>query len=104
VPVKSFVCFRNELFIKAFRAYSRLVAAHEKDCFSLWVEGKGDTPSAISHIEPHLFHVGVAGAFKRVDPGSAELWSKFFEKFSMSEELVLHVLRQGVKLRVEIFM
>ena len=94
----------NQLAIKPFLAASRFVAANQKDGLPVRIEGESHSPSAIRSVKPELLHICVSGAVKGIGARPAQLRAKLLKQPGVSQQFVLHALRQAFKFALKFFM
>ena len=90
MPAVTFIGLGDQPLVKPLLAAASLVAAGEQDCSPLGVESKSDAPLTICRLEAKLLHVGVVGAFQRVDMRPARCRAEFFDEDELGEAFILH--------------
>jgi hypothetical protein len=95
--------FRDQTLVKPLLAHAGLAAGNEQDGNALRIEREGDAPFVVHRLEPQLLHVGVVGAIQRIDMRAAGGRTEQLDKFRFGIELFLHLKRQLVELRFELF-
>src|SRR4051812_25182745 len=74
----------------------------EQDSPAPRVKSERYSPHPAGSIETQLFHVGIPGPVQGIGARPTETRSHRFEKRGVREQLVLHVLRQRIELRLEL--
>jgi hypothetical protein len=76
VPVEPSICQLDQCLIEPSLAHTRFATADQQDRFATWIKRKRDSLDAAICTAAQLFHIGVAGAIKRINVGPAQLRSK----------------------------
>lgn len=100
--VKSIVGLNDELFVKSFLAYSRLVTRHEEHCLTFGIEGESHSPFSVCRRETQLFHIRVARTVERVHARPAKLWTELLKQAGESKNFFPDLFGQGIELRLKL--
>jgi len=64
--IEPFIRLADQVLVELFLADAALVAADQKDGFTLRIKGKGHPPFAVRRTEAKLLHVGVFRVVQRI--------------------------------------
>src|SRR5579872_805030 len=82
-------------------AAAGFVAGDRHDRLLPRVEGKRRPPFAVGSAKTKFLHIGVCGAFERIDARTLGLRSELPDHLKLSQQLVLYLFAERVELRIE---
>ena len=85
--IVSFVRQIDQTLVEELLAHAALRTATQNHSLSLRIEGKGEPPLHLQHLDAQLFHVRMSGAFEGVDFRSPQSKALFAEQHQMREQL-----------------
>jgi len=102
MSVEPLIGLGDQGLVEPLLRHPRLVARDQKDRLPFGIERVSHPPHPIIRLEPQLLHVGMFGAGERVGMRAAKLRAEDLKQGSRGKQFVVHRLRQGFALGVEV--